>query len=217
MKFHGYFRSSAAHRVRIALNLKGIAPALAYVHLRKGEQRGAAYAALNPQALVPALEVDGPDGPAAIAQSMAILEYLEETHPGVPLLPRHPLARARVRSLALICVADVHPLQNLRVLAKIRNDYGQDEAASFAWARHWNEVGLTAYETSVSGHRDTGRFSHGDAPGIADCCLVPQVFSAKRFGVDLGRFPTVGRIFDSCQALPAFDLAQPSKQPDAEP
>lgn len=215
MKLYSYFRSSAAFRVRIGLNLKGIEPQQTeYVHLRRGEQRSAAFVERNPQALVPALELD--DG-TVLGQSLAILEYLEEIQPLPPLLPKEPAARARVRALAMICACEVHPLQNLRVLSQLREQFALDEPATLAWAAHWNRVGLTAYEASLAGDRHAGRFSYGDAPTLADVCLVPQVFSAQRFKVDLSAFPTVMRIHERCMTLAAFDLAQPSKQADAEP
>ncbi len=214
MKLHGYSRSSAAFRVRIALNLKGIAYQDVFHHLRRNEHLRDSYAKLNPQKLLPTLQLD--DG-TALTQSLAIMEYLEEVHPLPALLPRDPVGRARVRSLAMIPACEIHPLQNLRVLKYVRETYGQDEAGSFAWARHWNEIGLEAYEGMLAGHADTGVYSHGDGPGIADICLVPQVFSAKRFSVDLGRFPTVMRIYEACMKLDAFDRAQPAKQPDFEP
>ena len=215
MKLHGYFRSSAAFRVRIALNLKGITYDNAFRHLRKGEHLTADFAAINPQKLLPALELD--DG-SVLTQSLAIVEYLDETHPKPPLLPGDALDRARVRSLAMIPACEIHPLQNLRVLKHVREAYGQDEAGSFAWARHWNEVGLQAYEdTLAAGPSGPGRFSHGDTPTLADICLVPQVFGAKRFGVELGRYGRVMRVYDACMAMEAFERAQPSRQPDFEP
>jgi maleylpyruvate isomerase len=213
MKFYGYFRSSAAFRVRIALNLKGLSPEMAFIHLRRQEQTAPAYTAVNPQQLVPALVLD--DG-TAIAQSLAILEYLEETHPQPPILPKDPLGRARVRSLAMIPACEIHPIQNLRVLSHLGTACGQDDAGRQAWARHWIDVGFAAYEASVAGHSDTGLFSHGDSPTLADMSLVPQVFNARRFGVDMTKYPVISRIFDTCMAQPAFDLAQPSRQPDAE-
>lgn len=213
MKLIGYFRSSAAFRVRIALNLKGIAVEHAAKHLRKGEQSAPEYAALNPQKLVPALVLESGE---VLTQSLAIVEYLEETHPQPPLLPRDPVERARVRSLALILAADVHPIQNLRVMAYLRQKYGQTEESAFAWSRHWIETGFEAYEATIAGDPRTGTYSHGDAPGLADLCLVPQVFNAGRFKVDMGRFPTIQRIFDTCMKHAAFDAAQPSRQPDAE-
>jgi maleylacetoacetate isomerase len=144
------------------------------------------------------------------------MEYLDETWPQPPLLPLGAVARARVRALAMIAACEIHPLQNLRVLNYLRERCGQDEAQATAWARHWNEVGLTAFERSLAGHPDTGRYCHGDAPTLADTCLVPQVFSAQRFGVNMAAFPAVMRIHQACMTLPAFDQAQPAKQPDAE-
>ena len=213
MKLIGYFRSSAAFRVRIALNLKGITVEHAFRHLRKGEQSTADYVALNPQKLVPTMVLDSGE---VLTQSLAILEYLEETHPEPPILPKDPVGRARVRSLALISAADIHPIQNLRVMAYLREKFDQSEEAAFAWSRHWIETGFDAYEASVAKDRRTGAFSHGDQPTIADLCLVPQVFNAGRFKVDMTRYPTLKRIFDTCMKHPAFDAAQPSKQPDAE-
>jgi maleylacetoacetate isomerase len=213
MKLIGYFRSSAAFRVRIALNLKGIVVDHAFRHLRKGEQGAPDYVAINPQKLVPALILDSGQ---VLTQSLAILEYLEETHPAPPLLPKDPIDRARVRSLALIPTADIHPIQNLRVMAYLREKYEQSEEGAFAWSRHWIETGFTAYEASVAGNPKTGTFSHGDQPTMADLCLVPQIFNAGRFKVDMAKFPTLQRIFATCMKHPAFDAAQPSKQPDAE-
>ncbi|MBS0518856.1 MAG: maleylacetoacetate isomerase [Proteobacteria bacterium] len=214
MKLIGYFRSSAAFRVRIALNLKGIGVEQAFCHLRKGEQRKPEYAAVNPQKLVPTLILDSGE---ALTQSVAIMEYLEEIHPEPPLLPKDPVERARVRALALIPAADIHPIQNLRVMAYLREKFDQSEEAAFAWSRHWIETGFEAYEAMVAKDSRTGIFSHGDRPGLADLCLIPQVFNATRFKVDMSRYPTIKRIFDACMKLPAFDAAQPSKQPDAEP
>jgi len=214
MKLIGYFRSSAAFRVRIALNLKGIAVEHAFRHLRKGEHRAPDYVAINPQKLVPALVLDSGE---VLTQSMAILEYLEEIHPAPPLLPKDPVERARVRSLALIPTADIHPIQNLRVMAYLRERFEQSEEGTFAWSRHWIETGFAAYEASVAGNRHTGAYSHGDQPTMADLCLVPQVFNAQRFKVDLSKYPTIQRIHTTCMKHPAFDAAQPAKQPDAEP
>jgi len=213
MKLIGYFRSSAAFRVRIGLNLKGITVEHASRHLRKGEQAAPDYVALNPQKLVPTLVLDSGE---VLTQSLAILEYLEETHPEPPLLPKDPVGRARVRALALITTADIHPIQNLRVMAYLRDKFGQTEESTFAWSRHWIETGFDAYEASVAADRQTGAFSHGDRPTLADLCLVPQVFNAQRFRVDMSRYPTVQRIYTTCMRLPAFDAAQPAKQPDAE-
>ncbi len=212
MKLIGYFRSSAAYRVRIALNFKGIAVEHASRHLRKGEQLSTDYATLNPQKLVPSLVLD--DG-AVLTQSLAIIEYLEETHPDPPLLPRDPVGRAHVRALSLIVSADIHPIQNLRVMAYLRQKFDQTEESAFAWSRHWIEAGFDAYEAMLA-QRGAGTFSHGDEPTMADMCLVPQVFNATRFKVDMKRYPAIQRIYDACMKHPAFDAAQPSKQPDAE-
>ena len=214
MKLIGYFRSSAAFRVRIALNLKGIKVEHASRHLRKGEQSAPDYVAINPQKLVPALVLDNG---VVLTQSLAIMEYLEETHPEPALLPRDPVGRARVRALSLIVSADIHPIQNLRVMGYLREKFGQTEESAFAWSRHWIETGFDAYEATLSSDPGTGTFSHGDSPTMADMCLVPQVFNAARFKVDMKRYPTIQRIYDACMKHPAFDAAQPSKQPDAEP
>jgi maleylacetoacetate isomerase len=214
MKLIGYFRSSAAFRVRIALHLKGVAVEHASRHLRKGEQSSPDYAALNPQKLVPALVLDSGE---VLTQSVAIMEYLEETYPEPPLLPKDPVGRARVRALSLIAAADIHPIQNLRVMGYLREKYGQTEESAFAWSRHWIEVGFDAYEASIAKDPTTGSYSHGNSPTMADMCLVPQVFNAGRFKVDMKRYPTIQRIFDTCMKHPAFVAAQPSKQPDAEP
>lgn len=213
MKLHGYFRSSAAFRVRIALNLKGLAYESVSHHLRKGEQRAPGFLKLNPMGLVPALE----DGPNALTQSLAIIEYLDETHPEPPLLPKSPVERARVRALALSIACDIHPLNNLRVLNYLKNDLKLSDAQHDAWYRHWIVEGFKGLEGMLQ-TGGTGRFCHGDAPTLADICLVPQVFNAKRFLDDaaLAAFPTVMRIFGNCMKVEAFDKAQPSKQPDAE-
>jgi len=213
MKHIGYFRSSAAYRVRIALNLKNIKVDNEYRHLRKGEHTAPDYAAINPQKLVPTLITDAGD---VLTQSLAILEYLEETHPNPPILPKDPVGRARVRALALILAADVHPIQNLRVLGYIRKNYKQDDSGAYEWARHWVATGFDAYEASIAKDRNTGTFSHGNSPTIADIVLVPQVFNALRFKVDMSKYPTIRRINEACLKLPAFDAAQPEKQPDAE-
>ena len=213
MKLIGFYRSSAAYRVRIALNLKGIEVEHEFRHLRKGEHTAPDYAAINPQKLIPALVLDSGD---VLTQSLAILEYLEETHPHPPILPGNPIARARVRALSLILAADVHPIQNLRVMGYVRKNYGQDDAGAYAWARHWVSTGLEAYEASLVGDRHTGKFSHGDTPTMADIVLVPQIFNALRFDVDISKFPTIQRINDICLKHPAFEAAQPHKQLDAE-
>ncbi|HEU4645487.1 MAG TPA: maleylacetoacetate isomerase [Burkholderiales bacterium] len=211
MKLYTYFRSSAAFRVRIALNLKGLDYQPTFVHLAKGEHRKPEYAAVNPQGLLPALEVDG----ALLAQSIAIMEYLEEAHPQPPLLPKHPLERARVRSLSLIVACEIHPLNNPRVLKYVKHTLGHGQEEVDAWYRHWIADGLAKLEAEL-GRPGTGRHCHDDAPSMADCCLVPQIFNAQRFACDLKPFPTVTRVFDACMQLDAFVRAQPDKQPDAE-
>ncbi|MBP2313561.1 maleylacetoacetate isomerase [Azospirillum soli] len=211
MKLHGYFRSSAAFRVRIALNLKGIEAEQAFVHLRKGEQKAAPFAGLNPHKLVPALEVDG----RVLTQSLAIVEYLDETHPEPPLLPGDPLGRARVRSLALAVACDIHPLNNLRVLQRLKA-MGHSQAEVDGWYRHWIAEGLDGLEAQLAGDPQTGRFCHGNAVSLADVCLVPQMTNARRFDCDLSGYPTLRRIEEACLAIPAFADALPEHQPDAE-
>lgn len=212
MKLYGFFRSSAAFRVRIALNLKGLDYEQAAIHLRRGEQRAPDYLKLNPQALVPALI----DGEHVLTQSLATIEYLDERHPAVPLLPQTPEGRARVRALAQIIACEIHPLGNLRVLQYLAKELKQDEPTVQRWFNHWIALGFGAFESLIAGHKDTGVFCHGDRPGLADICLVPQVFNARRYDLDLSPYPTLTRIFAACMALPAFDRAQPDKQPDAE-
>jgi maleylacetoacetate isomerase len=213
VKLYDYFRSSAAYRVRIALNLKGVSPERAFVHLRRGAQRDADYLGLSPEGLVPLLATD--DG-AVLTQSLAIIEWLEETHPSPPLLPGTPLERARVRGLALAIACDIHPLNNLRVLNYLTGTLGVTDNARDAWYAHWCRVGLQALETRLAREPATGRHCHGDAPTLADVCLVPQLANARRVTLDLAQFPTLLRIEAACQALPAFADAAPSKQPDAE-
>ena len=210
MRLYTYFRSSAAFRVRIALNLKGLACEPRFVHLRKGEHRHAEYRSINPQALLPTLELD--DG-TRLSQSLAIIEYLEETHPRPPLLPKDPLARARVRSLSQLVASEIHPLNNLRALEHLRR-LGQSEEQVVAWYRHWIADGLAKLEAELA--RAPGRFSHGDSPTIADCCLVPQVFNARRYEFDPKPYPTLMRVFEACMQLDAFQSTQPSRCPDAE-
>jgi maleylpyruvate isomerase len=214
MKLYTYFRSSAAYRVRIALNLKGIVYDAAPVHLLRngGEQLSDAYRAINPAMLLPALEDDG----NVISQSLAIIEYLEETQPQTPLLPSDPAGRARVRSLALTVAADTHPLGNLRVLKYLTGELAVPDEIKLAWQQHWLRTGMSSLEALLSDDPRTGRYSHGDTPTLADCCLVPQVFSAQRFGVDLASYPTIARIHAACNELPAFQQAHPAQQPDAE-
>lgn len=214
MKLHTYFRSSAAYRVRIALNLKGLDYEAVPVHLVRGggEHRQPAYLGLNPAGLVPALEDQG----QVLTQSLAIVEYLEETHPQPALLPAAALDRARVRAIAQAIACDIHPVNNLRVLQYLTRELGASEEQKNAWYRHWIGVGLQAVEAMLAGDARTGAFCHGDTPGLADCCLVPQVFNARRFGCDLSAMPTVLRIADHCAGLEAFRRAAPEAQPDAE-
>ena len=214
MKLYDYFRSSAAYRVRIALNLKGLAYDAVPVHLTRGggEQLGEAYRAINPSALVPALQ----DGDQVITQSLAIIEYLDETHPAPPLLPADALGRARVRSLALAIACDIHPINNLRVLRYLVKQGGLSEEAKNAWYIHWVQEGFAALEQRLADDAATGAFCHGASVTMADCLLVPQVFNAVRFGIDMAPYPTIARIDAACQALPAFAAAHPSQQPDAE-
>lgn len=214
MKLYGYFRSSAAYRVRIALNLKGLEYETVSVHLVKdgGQQFSEAYQALNPTGLVPTLV----DGELAIGQSMAILEYLEETHPQPALLPEDAAGRARVRAIAQTIACDIHPLNNLRVLKHLKHGLGVDEDAKNAWYRHWIHVGLSSVEAMLANHSATGRYCHGDHVTLADVLLVPQVFNARRFDCDLSAMPTLTRIVESCAALDAFQRAEPARQPDAE-
>jgi len=210
LKLYGYFRSSAAFRVRIALNLKGLAYEQAFVRLRNNEQRDPAYLARNPQGLVPVLETDG----APLVQSLAIVEYLDEIHPLPKLLPERPEDRARVRAIAQIIACDIHPIDNLRVLRYLAKPLGHDDKAIEQWFNHWIRLGFEALEPMLKDKR-TGEFCHGDAPTLADICLVPQVFNAKRYpSFDMTAFPTVGRIFANCTKLGAFQRAAPDHQPD---
>ena len=209
MKLYGWFRSSAAFRVRIALNLKGLAYDLEPVALPRAGHREPAYAALNPQALVPTLE----DGKLLLTQSLAIIEYLEEKHPSPALLPKDPAGRARVRSLSLLVACEMHPLNNLRSLNYLRKSLGQSEDNVNTWYRHWIADGFQKLEGELA--RGKGRYAHSDTPTMADCCLVPQVFNAQRYKCDLGPYPNVMRVFTECMKLEAFDRAQPAKQPEA--
>jgi maleylacetoacetate isomerase len=212
MKLYGYFRSSAAYRVRIALNLKGLSAEGAFVHLQKAQQRELDYLALNPQGLVPALVTDEGD---VLTQSLAIVDWLDETHPAPPLLPSDALGRARVRSIAQAIACDIHPLNNLRVLNYLTNTLGVSEEQKNGWYRYWIDQGFEALEARLARERATGRFCHGDEPTLADVCLVPQVANARRFRIDLSPYPTLLRIDAHCQALPAFADAAPERQPDA--
>ncbi|SFO54824.1 maleylacetoacetate isomerase [Bradyrhizobium sp. Ghvi] len=210
MKLHGYFRSSAAYRVRIALNLKSLSAEHLPHHLRKGEQCAPAYLAINPQGLVPALENDAG---AVLTQSVAIIEWLDETHPNPPLLPKDPLQRAKVRAFALAIACDTHPVQNLKVLARLR-ELGLPEEKVQDWAAWVNREGLSACETLIKD--EAGPFCFGDAPTLADLCLVPQLANARRFGVDVAAYPRLLEAEAAAKALAAFANAAPEKQPDAE-
>jgi maleylpyruvate isomerase len=210
MKLHGYFRSSAAYRVRIALNLKGLSADHLPHHLRKGEQRDPAYLAINPQGLVPTLQ---DDRGVILTQSLAIIEWLDETHPEPPLLPTDPLRRAKVRAFAMVLACDTHPVQNLKVLARLR-ELGLPDEQVTAWAAWANREGLTACETLIA--NEPGPFCFGAAPTLADLCLVPQLANARRFGVDLAVFPRLLKAEMAAKDLKAFADAAPERQPDAE-
>lgn len=212
MKLYGFFRSSASYRVRIALNLKGLDYEQASIRLAKGEQYQPDFTAISPQNLVPVLEHDG----LRFYQSPAIIEYLEEVYPDPPLLPKDPVGRSRVRSLALISACEIHPLNNTRVLNYLTETLNLTEEQKTGWYHHWITIGFAALEKRLAGEKETGKFSHGDTPGFADICLVPQVANAKRFKVDLTAFPTILRINDTCLALDPFRKAMPTNQPDAE-
>ncbi len=209
MKLHGYFRSSASYRVRIALNLKGLSTEQLSHHLRKGEQRAPAYLAINPQGFVPTLQADGFN----LTQSLAIVEWLDETHPLPPLLPKNRLRRAQVRAFAQVIACDTHPIQNLKVLARLR-ELGLAEEQVTAWAAWANREGLNACEKLIA--TEPGPFCFGEAPTIADLCLVPQLANARRFGVDLAAFPRLLQAEVAAKALKAFADAAPERQADAE-
>lgn len=213
-RLYTYFRSSAAYRVRIALNLKGIDYTAVPVHLLRdgGQQHQPAYRRKSPLGTVPALETA--DG--TLTQSLAIIEYLEDIQPQPALLPGDAAGRARVRAIAQTIACDIHPLNNLRVLAYLSRHFAIDEAQKADWYRHWVDSGLAAVESLLAGHPQTGRYCHGDTPTLADCCLVPQVFNARRFNCTLDALPTVRRIVAACEELEAFAAAAPDRQPDAE-
>lgn len=214
IEFHGYFRSSSAYRCRIAFNLKGLDYCFTSVHLRRGggEQNTPEFRAMNPQGLVPVLV----DGDFVLSQSLAIIEWLDETQPGPALLPKDPYVRAQARAFAQIIACDIHPLQNLRVLQYLGSEYGADQVTKDAWCARWIVDGLTACDELLAKQDHGGDFCFGDTPGLADICLVPQVFSAQRFNADISHLSHVMRVFEACQKLPAFAEAAPGRQPDAE-
>jgi maleylpyruvate isomerase len=207
---HGYWRSGTTYRTRIALALKGVAYEQSGVDLRVGDQRSERFLRLNPQGLVPALEADG----RVLTQSPAILEWIEERWPQPPLLPTDPGDRAEVRAMAALIACDIHPLQNLRVMKKLSADHGADEPATQAWTRHWIGLGFEALERLIE--RRGGAWSFGDAPTLADCYLVPQVYTARRFGLDLQPYPRIAAVDARAAEHPAFQAAHPSRQPGAE-
>lgn len=211
MKLYNYFRSSASFRVRIALALKGLSYEYAPVHLARGEQKKEPYASIVADALVPMLEVDG----QRLSQSMAIIEYLDETHPEPALLPKDTLGRAQVRALAQSIACEIHPLNNLRVLKYLVRELKVDEEAKNTWYRHWCREGLEALERQLN-QLPPSTYCYGNTPTLADCCLVPQIFNAKRFDVNFDGLPRTMAAFDACMALPAFQKAQPSSCPDNE-
>ncbi|KVM11241.1 maleylacetoacetate isomerase [Burkholderia ubonensis] len=214
MKLYSYFRSSASYRVRIALHLKQLPFDYVPVHLLRdgGQQLKDEYRALSPDSLVPTLV----DGDAALQQSLAIVEYLDETHPEPPLLPKAPLDRAYVRSIALQIACEIHPLNNLRVLKYLKHMLQVPEEAKNDWYRHWIEAGFATLEARLANDPRTGKLCFGDTPTLADICVVPQVFNANRFAIDTSRFPTIQRIYDYAMTLDAFKAAAPGAQPDAE-
>jgi maleylacetoacetate isomerase/maleylpyruvate isomerase len=211
MKLYTYWRSSAAWRVRIALNLKNLSYEHAPVHLVRGEQRSDAFRGINPNAVVPALELDDS---RVLTQSLAIIEYLEERHPLPALLPADPPRRAEVRGAALLIACDIHPLNNLRVTEYLKGRLGHSQDEAVAWMQHWMRAGLEAYQRSID---SAGRFSFGDAPGLADLCLVPQIYNARRWGLDLADLERLAAIDAAAAALPAFQAAAAAAQPDTEP
>lgn len=211
LQLYGYFRSSAAYRVRIALELKGLNVEHLPINLLHAGQHSEAYLKVNPTHLVPTLIDNG----QSFAQSMAIIEYLDETRPEPSLLPGTPAERARIRALAQLIACDVHPINNARVAKYLGDTYGVSDEGKAEWMRHWMQLGLEGYEALLTATPGMGRFSHGDTPTLADICLIPQLFNAIRFSYDFKYLPNVQRIFDTCMSLPAFDKTQPSKQADA--
>ncbi|MGH6988341.1 MAG: maleylacetoacetate isomerase [Stellaceae bacterium] len=212
MKLYGFFRSSAAFRARIALNLKGIDYEQVPINLRANLQRGADYLDLNPMGIVPTLK----DGETILSQSLAIIEYLDETHPEPALLPALPADRARVRALAMDIACEIHPVNNLRIRRYILHELHHEDKALEQWMNHWTKLGFDGIEPALARDRRTGNFCHGDSPGLADCCLVPAVFNARIYpSFDMAPYPVIRRIFDNCMKLDAFQRALPERQPDA--
>lgn len=224
MKLYNYFRSGTSFRVRIALHLKGLDYEYIPVHLAKGEQHGDAYRALSPDSLVPLLDVEGDPDQAHLSQSMAIIEYLDETHPEPPLLPRDPLGRARVRALAQTVACEIHPINNLRILKYLAGPLGLTEQQRTDWYNHWVMEGLRAYERRLNDlAQERARlglppsvYSYGDTPTLADCCLVPQIVNGQRFGLEYEGIPLTLAVYERCMQLDAFQHAHPSRCPDAE-
>lgn len=213
MKLYTYFQSSASYRVRIALNLKGIAYESIAVNLVKSEQRDAPYATINPQMQVPSLVLENGQ---ILTQSLAIMEYLEETHPTPPLLPADPIARSRARAFSLAIATDISPVGNLKIRKYLTTKLGiAEDVVRTQWLQHWTADGLCALEALLRASPHTGTYCFGDAPGMADCCLIPQLFAARRWGTDLAPYPTILRIADACDAHPAFMKAHPAQQQDA--
>jgi maleylacetoacetate isomerase len=211
MKLYTYFQSSGAYRVRIALNLKGLVAEMSFVNLLKGEQKNDAYEKVNPQKAVPTFIDKG----HTLTQSLAIMEYLDEAYPSPPLLPKEPFARAYVRALALLIAADTSPLGNLKVRKYLFNELNVPDEKVTSWLQHWITDGLAAFERTLAHSRHAGAFCHGDTPGIADCCLIPQVFNANRWKCDLTPFPHIMKIAEACGKHPAFIAAHPERQGDA--
>jgi maleylacetoacetate isomerase/maleylpyruvate isomerase len=211
IKLHNYFRSSASFRVRIALNLKGLDFEYVPVHLARGDQKLAAYTDISPDGLVPLMEIDG----VKLTQSLAMMEYLDETRPTPALLPADALGKARVRALSQSIACEIHPLNNLRILKYLTKELAVSEAAKNAWYVHWCRTGLEAFERQLA-LQPSSTYCYGDEPTLADCCLVPQIFNARRFDTPLDGLPRTMAAFDACMALPAFDQAQPKNCPDAE-
>lgn len=212
MKLYNYYRSSASYRVRIVASVKGIDYEYVSIDLARGESRAASFEALNPQGRVPTLEVDG----KLIGQSLAICEYLEETHPNPPMLPRDPAGRARVRSLALAVACEIHPIGGGRAQSYLAKEFNASDAQRAEWSRHWMAEGFRSIESMLTGSKETGRFCHVDSPTIADAFLVPQVYNARLAKVDMTAYPTIQRICDECDKVEAFERARPERQPDAK-